>query len=323
MSPGWIDARPYDLVVSRKSELRLISWPFHNGSPEFGMGRGAARLAVDEDLRHGLSALEWRVVAEGVAPAQESDAEITRTIELVRRLSGQVSSATADGAFPLVLAGNCISCLGTVAGCGSGDGLGVVWFDAHADFDDPAENTSGFFDVMGLAMLTGRGWDALRATIPGHAPIPEAQVLLAGVRDLEPYQRRTLEASELLVVPDAIDAPAFETALRELRSRVSGVYLHVDVDVLDAREAQANEYAAPGGPDLKRLLRCIGLVGEAFTIAGAAVTAYDPAYDAADRTLCAARRVGIQIAACARQGRTRETVRQAAKSARRPGARRP
>jgi arginase len=86
---------------------------------------------------------------------------------------------------------NCNSALGTTAGVGADD-LGVVWFDAHADFDDPEENDSGFFDVMGLAMLTGRGWRALRQTIPGHVPIPEQNVILGAVRDLEPYQRERL-----------------------------------------------------------------------------------------------------------------------------------
>jgi arginase len=287
--------------VSREPELRLISWPFHNGLPEIGMGGGAARMAADEDLRDGLSALGWRVVDDAVGPARESEAEITRTMDLIRRLSRRARLAAADGAFPLVLAGNCNSCLGTVAGCGSGDGLGVVWLDAHADFDDPSENTSGFFDVMGLAMLTGRGWEALRATVPGHSPIPERQVLLAGVRDLEPYQRQTLDGSDLLVVPGAIEAAAFEDAVRELRTRVPSIYLHVDLDVLDAGEARANEYAAPGGPDLDRVIGCIGRLGEHFAIAGAAITAYDPAYDPEGKTLLAARRIAAEIAAGALQ----------------------
>ena len=123
--------------------------------------------------------------------------------QLVRRLAGRVRVAVQEGSFPMVLAGNCNSCLGTVAGVGA-EHLGVFWFDAHADFDDPDENTSGFFDVMGLAMLTGRGWPALRGTIPGHIPISESNVVLAGVRDLEPYQRQRLDASEVCVVPGAI-----------------------------------------------------------------------------------------------------------------------
>jgi arginase len=190
-----------------------------------------------------------------------------------------------------VLAGGCNSCLGTAAGAAAD---GVVWFDAHADFDDPDENLSGFFDVMALAMLTGRGWRALRETIPGHRPIPEGDVLLAGVRDLEPYQRARLEQSDLTFVPGAVDREPFRRELHELGP--TRIYLHVDLDVLDTSVATANGYAAPGGPSLERLLECIRLCCEAYPVAAAALTAYDPTYDADDRTLAAARRIAAEIA---------------------------
>jgi arginase len=44
-----------------------------------------------------------------------------------------------------------------------------LWLDAHADFDTPEDNLTGFTDVMGLAILTGGCWRALRETIPGFA----------------------------------------------------------------------------------------------------------------------------------------------------------
>lgn len=280
--------------------MRLISWPFHNGLRGVGMGAGATRLAGDEPLRTALERADWAISSDEVEAVNESDAEITRVIELVRRLAGRVRAAVEDGDFPLVLAGNCNSCLGTVAGVGARD-LGVVWFDAHADFDDPEENTSGFFDVMGLAMLTGRGWRALRATVSGLRPIPESSVVLAGVRDLEPYQRRRLDTSEVCAVPGSIDPKAFEQALSRLSLRVSRIYLHVDLDVLDSAEARANEYAAPGGPSMERLARCIRLACGRFTVAGAGITAYDPALDPGDRTLIAARRIAREIAIAVRQ----------------------
>ena len=259
------------------------------------MGAGAARLVADELLRSGIETAGWTVSNDRVEPVEESDPEIARVMELVRRLAARVRLAVDEGAFPLVMAGNCNSCLGTVAGVGTQQ-LGVVWFDAHADFDDPDENTSGFFDVMGLAMLTGRGWQALRATIPNHAPIPESNVVLAGVRDLELYQRQRLESSRVLVVPGPIEPDRFARALSDLASRVSRVYLHVDLDSLDVSEARANEYAAAGGPSLARLLACLQLVCERFTVAAAAITAFDPSLDADGRTLAAARRIAAAIA---------------------------
>jgi len=275
-------------------QLRLINWPFHNGLSGISMGAGAARMAHDAELRRSLDALGWRVAYEEIEPVEVSAPEVTRVIELVRRLAMRVASAMSAGALPLVLAGNCNSSLGTVAGAGATE-LGVVWFDAHADFDDPDENTSGFFDVMGLAMLTGRGWDALRKTVPGHAAIPEENVVLAGVRDLEPYQWRTLERSNVGAVPGDVDPREFESALDELGSRVSRVYLHVDLDSIDSAEGRANEYAAAGGPSVDRLLECVRLVCERFAVGAAAITAYDPTFDPDGRVLGAARRVVEQI----------------------------
>ena len=112
----------------------------------------------------------------------------------------------AAGRVPIVLAGNCNSCLGTVAGLPA-QRLGAVSFDAHADFDSPEDNRSGFFDVMGLSILTGGSWRALRESIPGFQVIREQDVVLIGVRDLEPYQRRRLGESEIRVVePDRLES---------------------------------------------------------------------------------------------------------------------
>lgn len=264
------------------------------------MGAGAAKLASDEKLRSGIEAEGWHVEQEEIRPVDESDPEIVRVMELIRRLSKRVDTAVRDGAFPLVLAGNCNSCLGTTAGVGAGD-LGVVWFDAHADFDDPEENESGFFDVMGLAMLTGRGWRALRQTIPAHVPIPEQNVVLAAVRDLEPYQRGRLEQSDISTIPGEIDLDDFQAAISELGRRVNRTYLHVDLDSIDANTASANKYAAPGGPGLDRLSDCVRQVCQRLPVVAAAITAYDPEFDDDHRTLNAARRIARQIAHGARR----------------------
>ncbi len=277
------------------AHLRILSWPFHNGLRDVSMGSGPIRLATDDVFRAGIEAQGWTVNHEEIEPADESDPEIARVIELIRRLADRVKEATAVGAFPLVLAGNCNSALGTTAGIGAED-LGVVWFDAHADFDDPEENTSGFFDVMGLAMLTGRGWTGLRQTIPNHVPVKERNVVLAAVRDLEDYQRRRLEQSDVATVPGAIDPRGFETAITALRDRASRVYLHIDLDSLDLAEARANKYAAPGGPGLARLLDCIRLTATRLDVAAAAITAYDPAYDPDDRAINAARAIARELA---------------------------
>ena len=127
--------------------LALIGWPYHAGLRGVGMGLGPIALADDDRFRAALTSAGWTLEVEQVPPVDETEPEVARVFELLRRLARRVGSARADGAFPFVLAGNCVSALGTTAGAGA-DGLGAVWFDAHADFDTTDDNLSGFTDVM-------------------------------------------------------------------------------------------------------------------------------------------------------------------------------
>jgi arginase len=259
------------------------------------MGLGASALAGDDEFRAALALAGWDVTCETVPPVDESWPEVARIFELDRRLANRVDAARAWMAFPLVLAGNCCSCFGTVAGAGAHD-LGVVWFDAHADFDTPDDNLSGFTDVMALAILTGSGWRALRETIPGFSPVREMDVVLAAVRDLEPYQRPRLDGSQIQTVPGSVDPEALDDALDRLRKSVSRVYLHLDLDALDAGVGRANRYAAPGGPSLGTLLNALDRVFDRFEVVAAAITAYDPRVDDEGAIAAAARRIAARIA---------------------------
>jgi arginase len=114
--------------------------PYHAGTPDVGMGLGPNALLE----RHRLAdALGGDVEVEVVPGPDGERPEIARTFEVSRRLAERVSAARSGGRLPFVVAGNCISCLGTVAGLAPPEGVGVVWFDAHADFDTPEDNRSG------------------------------------------------------------------------------------------------------------------------------------------------------------------------------------
>ena len=242
----------------------IVQVPYDLGRPG-GMGAGVPVLA--ETLAE--LAEETVTVARGDASLNEAAA----CMEVVRGVADRVREVVAARRFPLVLAGNCHSSLGTVAGLGTP--VGVVWLDAHGDFNTPETTQSGYLDGMALALLTGSGWAALRATIPGHKPVLEEQVVLAGARDLDPVEEERLAAHGVLRA-QAVD---LADALDALQARVTDVYLHIDLDVLDPSVGRANRYACAGWFTLDELERAIGAVQDRFTVRAAAVTAYDPAVD--------------------------------------------
>src|SRR5687768_12353310 len=75
--------------------------------------------------------------------------EIGACFDLNRQVAVAVAGARERGALPVVLTGNCHTQQAVVAGVGADPGLGLVWFDCHADFHTPDSTDSGFFDGFG------------------------------------------------------------------------------------------------------------------------------------------------------------------------------
>ena len=221
--------------------------------------------------------------------------EIARTFAVNRALSKLVASAANAGELPVVLAGNCNSCLGTVSGARASI-ESVVWLDGHADFDTPQTSTHGFFGGMALAALTGACWEALCASIPGYRRIEADRVLLVGTRHLSAVEVSALDAAGI------VRAEASEIgAVVELGAR-GGAYLHIDLDVLDPAVARANPWAASDGISPDELVEAVRWICERRPPRAAALTAYDPAGDPAGEVASAAVRVLAAIGEGARKG---------------------
>lgn len=269
-------------------EVNLILVPYHLGQARVGMGRGPERIVqagLDGELisqGHGVNVKTIRRQAH-----LEHD-EIIAIAEINMLLAKQVCEALDQGSFPLILAGNCNACLGTLAGIEARP-VGIIWLDAHGDFNTPETSVSGFLDGMSLAIATGLCHRTIWRQI-GGAPIPGSHALHIGGRDFDEREKARLEKHQVGVVPASQLrqiglAAALRPALAALRSHVEDVYLHLDLDVLDPTEARANEFAAPEGLSLQDLESAIRMVGETFDIKAAALTAYNPAYDELGRAL--------------------------------------
>src|SRR5215211_4030004 len=110
-------------------DIQLIQVPYDSGHKEMRTGRGPGhflRHRLDEILRN-----EGHTVGSKRIKAKTSfTTEVGTAFELNRLLAERVNIARGKGRFPIVLAGNCNSCLGTIAGIGE-ENLGVIWLDAH------------------------------------------------------------------------------------------------------------------------------------------------------------------------------------------------
>jgi arginase len=257
------------------SRIAVIQVPYHLGHEGRGMGAGPDAL-VDAGLAKALERGGHAVEVGRVERPDGQANEIGASFAVLRAVAEHARTAVERGAFPLALAANCMTSVALLAALGRG--VGVVWLDAHPDFNTTEGTTSGFADGMGLSILTGTGWDGLRATIPGYRAVPEEHVVLVGIRDVEPPERERLDASSIAALAPA-ELDGLEPALDALRARVDEIHLHLDLDVLDPAEGRANEYAEEGGLTADEVARTLDAVAARFALSSAAITAYNPAVD--------------------------------------------
>lgn len=268
--------------------IDLITVPYDSGHRGARMGAGPGHLLANGAVER-LRGAGATVRETGVGLEAGFTAEVAGAFDLARATAFAVRTALGRGSLPVVLAGNCFSAVGTVAALPH-PGTGVVWLDAHADLNTPETTTSGMVDGMALSTVLGRCWTGMTGKIDGFAPVPEENVLLAGARDLDEAERYYLDRSRILAVgPDALRGRhGVAERLDALAGRVSGVYLHVDLDVHDAGEGRANAFAGEGGLTAAEVRELVHEVAGRVPIVAAAITAYDPAVDDDGRMLAIA-----------------------------------
>lgn len=270
-------------------DMALIEVPYDSGWRDQRMGGGPARLLSEGAADRVRGAAGGTVEKTRIESDLAFPTEVTSAFDLAAKLSASVGEARRHGRFPLVLAGNCMSSVGTLSGLADIERIGVVWFDAHGDLNTPETSPQGFLDGMAGAVLTGRCWQAPVAMVPGYRCLPDARLLHVGGRDLDPAEVELLNSGTIPRVDGstfaAQGADALAAPLKALARDVDAVYLHLDLDVHDAETARFSPYAAPDGPSPEQVRQAVAAIAAQVPIAAAALTAYAPDHDT-DGTAC-------------------------------------
>jgi arginase len=277
-------------------ETRLLLVPYDSGQHNVRMGVGPEHLR-EAGLEKHLAAQGHEVDSQVIEPASMHwRAEVQTSFELMRAISEQVRAARNANRFPLVLSGNCLAAVGVIAGLGAR--TGVVWIDAHGDFNTPQTTMSGFLDGMTLATATGRCWVELARSIEGFEPVPDKAVVLVGARDLDPGEGAALARSEIVRLSVESAPNEIEQVLQSLAPAMEKFYVHLDLDALDPSEGRANGYAVRGGFSNENLQKILGIIASRLPVEAMTIASYDPAYDSDDR-VCA---IAFQAASTALAG---------------------
>lgn len=190
--------------------------------------------------------------------------------------------------FPLVLGGDCSILLGIMPALKKKGRYGLVFVDAHADFYEPEKSTTGEVADMDLAIVTGRGPEALTNMDQLRPYVEDERVIQVGQRDQEETRRfgsQEIRDSAITCIGfDEIAQKGIENVTARVLQQMNeteaeGYWLHYDLDVLADDINPAVEYRLPGGLSFEQAEYLVSSLLVSGKITGMSITIYNPSLD--------------------------------------------
>jgi len=222
--------------------LQIVSVPYRYDARDEGLGQGpSALLAAGLVGRMRDSGIDVQEpVTANLDPGERTSGPVAVNIgRLGARTADLVAQARTSGDGVLVLAGDDTATVGIVSGLeqahGAGARIGVIWLDAHGDFNTPETSYSGILAGMPLAIIAGLAGPIWRGSANLAAPVPTDRIVIAGVRDLDEKEEQLLRSTNVTILRsgDVTGGSAYRDTIQQLRRNTDLLFLHVDLDVLD------------------------------------------------------------------------------------------
>ncbi|WP_337867364.1 arginase [Meiothermus sp.] len=279
-------------------QISIVGVPMDLGQGRRGVDMGPSAMRYGR-LQEVLGGLGHRVhdygdikvpVAESLRLQQEEPGgmgylEAIRTVclETIQTL-GQMPADM----FPIVLGGDHSIAMGSVTGASRGERVGVIWVDAHADFNTPETSPSGNIHGMPLAHLCGLGDPRLvNLGHPGAKVRPE-DVVLVGIRSLDAGEVKLLRERGVTVLTmkeiDVKGIPAIAQIVADKFRGFARVHLSLDADVLDPEIAPGVGTPVAGGLTYREAHLLMELLADARIVTSLDLVEVNPILDIANRT---------------------------------------
>ena len=241
--------------------IHIIGVPIDLGAGRHGADLGPAAIRY-AGLDKKLCQLGYTVIDEGNLPVPGPETSLSSDQKLknlepilavCRALATNVESISSGGDFPLVIGGDHSLALGSATGAAKVHSpLGLLWIDAHGDFNTDQTSPSGHIHGMPLAALAGYGHERLVSFGDFSPKVNPAHIAVVGVRDLDAGERELLRAAQIHVFTmKDIDhlgiAEVIARALEIATNGTRGLHVSLDIDALDPREAHGVGTPVRGG----------------------------------------------------------------------------
>ncbi|MDP1715497.1 MAG: arginase [Anaerolineales bacterium] len=279
-------------------QIDIIGIPIDLGADRRGVDMGPSAIRYSH-LQRKLEDLGYTVQDEGNVEVPMAEmCRITNPklkyidciIPMSRRVSGAIATSMQAGHFPLVIGGDHSLSIGSVRGAARNRKIGVIWIDAHADFNTAETTPSGNIHGMSLAILCGLGEKSLVQLWDEAIPVIDpGNIAIIGARDLDTGEKANLhQAGTLVMSMEQVDrygmVTVVEKAIEHVTRNTDGMYLSLDLDALDPRHAPGVGTPVPAGLTEREAHLACELIAETGKLVGMDVVEVNPILDVQNQT---------------------------------------
>ncbi len=254
------------------------------------VGPSALRYA---GLARQLKELGYRVEDSGNIDVAIRDAHRGRDFhEPIRisceRIYAEVRKCVDEGHLPIVMGGDHSIAIGTIGGATHLRAVGVVWIDAHADFNTPATSPSGNVHGMPLAILCGHGPASLLHVGRAGAKITPDDVVLISLRAIDRSEGQQLRNQQFGVYTmREVDEQGIGAVTRAALDRLKHhdrLHVSLDMDSIDPMFAPGVGTPVPGGLNTREGHLLMELLSEDGRVSSIDIVEINPLLDERNRT---------------------------------------
>jgi arginase len=277
------------------SKIRIIGVPIDLGQSRRGvdMGPSAIRYA---DLFNRIRQIGYDVEDVGnievairdAIQVKENPIYLNSIIDTCEHVYEQARQATEDDAIPIFLGGDHSISIGTIGGITHHNPVGVIWIDAHGDFNSPQTSPSGNIHGMSVAVLTGKGLAKLVNLGRKGPKAKQSDFVIIGVRDLDIQERLLLKESGITVFTMRdIDDQGVSSVVRQALKKLSSLpqlHISLDMDSLDPDEAPGVGTPVPGGLTYREAHLLMEILADDGRVRSADIVEINPILDRQNHT---------------------------------------
>jgi arginase len=282
--------------------VSILGVPLGFGASMAGVDMGPAAMRVAR-LNQRIAQLGYEVrdlgdmrVARPLKIADPADKlkylpEISRACE---ELAAEVRNILGADELPVVLGGDHSIAIGSISGVAShykesGEAIGLIWFDAHADMNTPETSPSGNIHGMPLAALLGYGATEL-THVAGFAPKLDPRYCAhLGARDVDQGERELIRKLGMRFftmreMDERGMSACMDDAIAIAARAPAGYCVTLDVDALDPGDAPGSGTVVRGGLTYRESHLAMEKIAEAGGMRSLEVVEINTALDSNNRT---------------------------------------